>query len=83
MEAVLAQSMAPLPVSYKEALERLEQSKVTGFANLQEDGVPKSGRKLVEALLRPTASFSLTCTKLKKILPTKSQGGKWSNGSET
>lgn len=49
MEAVLAQSMAPLPVSYKEALGRLEQSKVAGFANLQEDWVQKSDRKLVEA----------------------------------
>ncbi|XP_053457239.1 nesprin-2 isoform X5 [Nycticebus coucang] len=28
MEAVLRQSMSPLPVSYKEALERVEQSKV-------------------------------------------------------
>lgn len=34
MEAVLGQSMSPLPVSYKEALERLEQSKVMVFANL-------------------------------------------------
>lgn len=80
METALAQSMAPLPVSYKEALERLEQSKVTGFANLQENGAQKSGRKLVGAagnvaLLRPTASFSLTCTKHEKILPTESQGG--------
>lgn len=49
MEAVLAQSMSPLPVSYKEALERSEQSKVTVFANLQEAWVQKRGRKLVEA----------------------------------
>lgn len=81
MEGALAQSMAPLPASYREALERLEQSQVTRFANLQEDGAQKSGRKLVgaagnTALLRPTASFSLTCTKREKILPAKSQRGK-------
>lgn len=81
MEAVLAQSMSPLPVSYKEALDRLEQSKVTVFANLQEDREQKRGRKLAEAagnvaLLRPPATFNLSCTKLKKILPTKSPGGK-------
>ena len=34
METVLGQSMSPLPMSYKEALERLEQSKVIELANL-------------------------------------------------
>ena len=34
MEAVLGGSVFPLPASYKEALERLEQSKVIVFAHL-------------------------------------------------
>ncbi|KAK1339278.1 hypothetical protein QTO34_019959 [Cnephaeus nilssonii] len=53
MEAVLAQSMAPLPVSYKEALERLEQSKalVSNLISIKEEFM-----KLRQVLrhLRPT-----------------------------
>uniref|UniRef100_A0A8C9AHQ9 Spectrin repeat containing nuclear envelope protein 2 n=1 Tax=Prolemur simus TaxID=1328070 RepID=A0A8C9AHQ9_PROSS len=39
MEAVLRQSMSPLPVSYKEALERLEQSKalVSNLISINEE----------------------------------------------
>ncbi|XP_069343498.1 nesprin-2 isoform X2 [Eulemur rufifrons] len=55
MEAVLGQSMSPLPVSYKEALERLEQSKalVSSLISIKEELM-----KLRQALrhLRPWCS---------------------------
>ncbi|XP_059549889.1 nesprin-2 isoform X2 [Myotis daubentonii] len=57
MEAVLAQSMSPLPVSYKEALERSEQSKalVSNLMSIKEEFM-----KLRQVLrhLRPTFTDS-------------------------
>ncbi|XP_058423073.1 nesprin-2 isoform X4 [Diceros bicornis minor] len=57
METVLGQSMSPLPVSYKEALERLEQSKalVSNLVSTKEELM-----KLRQVLrhLRPTCTDS-------------------------